>query len=268
MRTLKLTIAYDGTRYAGWQSQTGTRQTPARRWRTPGRAAHSRLRKQKPTIQETLETALQTVLRQPVKVVGSGRTDAGVHAEGQVAHIRIHSPMPAGRLLRAANALLPSDIAVTGVEDAAPAFHARFQARRKRYRYRLYTGDVAPPFIRPYVHELRAPLSFARMRREAAALTGRHDFRAFARVPERQGGTTRTLYDVRIRRWGPEIACEFEGNGFLYTMVRSMVGTLVDVGRGRLPTGTVRRMLRSRRRELAGTTAPAKGLTLVSVAYH
>ena len=252
MRTLKLTIAYDGTRYAGWQAQ--------RHSRTGGR----------PTIQATLERTLRRILREPVRVVGSGRTDAGVHAEAQVAHVRTRASLPAARLLRAANALLPADLAVTRIEEVGQEFHARFGAKRKRYRYRLFTGAAAPPFIRPYVAHVRAPLDLARMRREAAALKGRHDFRAFARAGSLASGRSavRTIADIVLRRRGDELRLDIEGNGFLHTMVRTIAGTLIDVGRGRLPPGTARRMLRTGSRALAGTVAPAQGLTLRAVTYQ
>ena len=257
MRTLKLTVAYDGTRYAGWQVQVARGQTSEVR-RQKGR---------KPTIQGTLEQTLRRILQEPVHVVGSGRTDAGVHADAQVAHVRIHSRLECRRLQRSLNQLLPADIAVLRLEEAPAAFHARFSARRKRYRYRLYTGPAVPPFVRPYVHHLPTPLDLPAVRREAAALRGRHDFRAFARARP-HGTTRRTITAVTCTRHGPELRLEVEGNGFLHTMVRSIVGTLLDVGRGRLPEGTVRRLLRTGDRRLAGTTAPAGGLTLLSVGYQ
>jgi len=252
LRTLKLTVAYDGTRYAGWQAQ--------RRGGSGG----------KPTVQETLEKALRRILREPVRVVGSGRTDAGVHAEAQVAHVRTRASIPTSRFLRAVNALLPADLAVTRIEEAGDSFHARFGAKRKRYRYRIFTGPVVPPFIRPYVAQVRAPLDVARMRREAAALRGRHDFRAFARAGSVGDGRSavRAIAGVALRRRGHELHLDIEGNGFLHTMVRTIAGTLIDVGRGRLPPGTVRRMLRTGSRSLAGTVAPAQGLTLRAVTYQ
>ncbi len=257
MRTLKLIIAYDGTRYAGWQVQTGRSQI-----------SDIRDRKKKPTIQGTLERVLQQILQEPVKVVGSGRTDAGVHALAQAAHLRTHSTISCTRLLASVNALLPSDIAVTSLVEAEKTFHARFRASRKRYRYRAFTGSVVPPFIRPYVHHVRVPLDLAQMRREAMVLKGRHNFRAFTRATSAQRSTTRTITAVAIRRQVGELHFEFEGNGFLHTMVRSMVGTLIDVGRGRLPPGTIRQMLRTRDRRLTGTVAPARGLALVDVTYR
>ncbi len=260
MRTLKLTIAYDGTRYVGWQIQ---------------RRGASEL----PTIQGTLQRVLRRVLQEPVKVIGSGRTDAGVHALAQVAHIKTCTTMPAQRLLRSVNALLPPDLAVMRMAKASRSFHARFDAVTKRYRYRIFTGPVVPPFVRPYVMHVRVPLHLAVMRREVAALTGRHNVRAFARAPtpksvvwgraSRRGhGTIRTITRAGLRRQADELHLEIEGTGFLHTMVRSIAGTLIDIGRGRLPPGTIRRMLRTGDRRLAGTTAPAQGLVLVSVSYR
>ena len=254
MRTLKLTIAYDGTRYAGWQVQNSR----------PLSTIHRR----PPTIQGTLERVLQRILREPVRVVGSGRTDAGVHALSQIAHVRMRATVTCERLLRSVNQLLPSDIAVTEIEEVGDSFHARFSAARKRYRYRVFTGPVVPPFIRPYVHHVRHPLNVAAMRRELETLRGRHDFRAFARARRHAPGTTRrVITSSDLRRKGSEIQLEIEGNGFLHMMVRSIAGTLLDVGRGRLAPGTITRMLRHRDRRLAGVTAPAKGLILVSVEY-
>lgn len=263
MRILKLTIAYDGTRYAGWQTQNPGRQKPeGRKQKAVG--------KRQQTIQETLEAVLRRILQEPVRVIGSGRTDAGVHALAQVAHIKVRSSIPRERLLRSLNQLLPLDIAVTRIEEVRPAFHARFGAITKRYQYRIFLGEVVPPFIRPYVHQVRTPLNVQRMRLEASALKGRHDFKAFARTDSvrQQRSSRRAMTAVSLTRRGEELRLEVEGNGFLHTMVRSIAGTLIDVGRGHVPAGTVRRMLTSRKRQLAGTTAPAKGLTLVSVEYR
>lgn len=256
MRTLKLTVAYDGTHYAGWQRQTSRKRT-----------AVSRKQKQRPTIQETLEKAFEQILQKPVTIIGSGRTDAGVHAAGQVAHVRIRSSMPANRLLRAVNHLLPTDIAVLKVEEAAAGFHAQFDAVQKDYRYRVFTQPVVPPFIRPYVHPVYTPLNVSLMRRELAFLRGRHDFAAFARAGHGRKSTVRKLMNLSLRRRGAELHFDVQGEGFLYTMVRSMVGTLLDIGRGRLKHGHLRRMLATQKRQLVGVTAPAKGLTLMSVTY-
>lgn len=261
MRTLKLTIAYDGTRYAGWQIQNNsTKQSAVSSKQKPARTT--------PTIQETIERVLGRILQERVRVVASGRTDAGVHALAQVAHLKTRSNVSGERLLRSVNQLLPRDLAVTKIEEAQKTFHARFSPSRKRYRYRMFTGPVVPPFIRPYVHHVRTSLDLALMRREAAGLNGGHDFKGFARRGGRGRATTRrTISSITLKRSGPELHLDVEGNGFLHTMVRSIAGTLMDIGRGRLPAGTVHHLLRSGERTLAGTTAPAKGLSLISVQY-
>lgn len=254
MRTLKLVIAYKGTRYAGWQAQGRNNQ-------------HTTGNRQQPTIQGTIEQVLGRIVQERVRVVGSGRTDAGAHALGQVAHVKTSSPLSCERLLRSTNQLLPDDIALMEVEDAPATFHARFGARSKHYRYQLVTAPAVSPFQRPYVVHVRSRLDVALMRREAAMLKGRHDFRAFARVSRPYKNTVRTIREITLRRSGSRLTIDVEGDGFLHTMVRSIVGTLVDIGRGRLPPGTVRRLLRMGDRRLAGTTAPAKGLTLIGVSY-
>ena len=274
-RTLKLTLAYEGTNYAGWQIQR--------------RASH-------PTIQGTLQEAFRRIVGERVRVVGSGRTDAGVHALVQVAHARVRSPLPCERLQRALNAVLPPDIVVTKVEEAPAGFHARFGARVKRYRYRIVTGGVVLPFERRYVHHVRVPLDAALMRREAKALRGRHDMRAFHKLSRPVADARRTISQISVRRRGRELTIELEANGFLHGMVRSIVGTLIDVGRGHRPPGTMAQILKARERRpiasalgiprphcqrplhesrrrrddrrLVGSAAPAKGLCLVSVRYR
>ncbi len=261
MRTLKLTIAYDGTRYAGWQVQR------------PKSIVPSPQSTEKPTIQGALQEVLQQILREPVTVVGSGRTDAGVHALGQVAHVKTCSSMPVLRLQRALNALLRSDITVTRLEEAPETFHAQRHAVSKRYRYTIVTAPAVLPFERATVHHVWGRLDVSRMRREAQVLTGRHDFRAFCASGSSalQVGTTkttvRTLSDVQVRRHRDRVVMEFEGDGFLYKMVRGIAGTLIGVGRGRLPTGTMERILRTKDRRLVGPTAPARGLILLNVRY-
>ena len=245
MRTLKLTLAYDGTKYAGWQVQA-VRQA---------------------TIQGTLQAALHRILGEPVSVIGSGRTDAGVHAVGQVASCRVWSVTPCDRLQQAFNAVLPRDIVVTRLEEAPADFHARFHARSKRYRYRIATGPVVLPFDRRYVHHVPVALRLPLMRREASRLLGRHDLRPFHKAGRPVADTRRTISFVRLARRGTLIECDIEANGFLYGMMRSIVGTLLDIGRGRLPAGTMARILKTQDRRLLGTAAPAKGLWLIEVKY-
>lgn len=247
MRTLKLTLAYDGTGYAGWQIQKGG--------------------KGKPTIQGTLQETLRRILQEPVTVVGSGRTDAGVHALAQVAHVRTRSTIVRERLRRALNGLLPPDITVRRLEEAPEGFHAQRDAVSKRYRYTLVTGPVVLPFERPYVQHLRQSLAITRMRRAARGLRGRHDFLAFRASGSSAQTTKRKLSDVRIKQMPDRVVIELEGDGFLYKMVRGIVGTLMEIGRGRLPEKTMRRILRTKDRRLVGPTAPARGLMLLHVRY-
>ncbi|MBI2884789.1 MAG: tRNA pseudouridine(38-40) synthase TruA [Candidatus Omnitrophica bacterium] len=254
MRTLKLTVAYDGTGFSGWQVQgSGTQHT-----------AHST---QKPTIQGTLNAACQTVLREDVRVLGSGRTDAGVHAIGQVAHLKTRSAIAPERLRMALNGVLPPAISVMDVEEAPASFHAQFSAVSKRYRYQIVLGPAVLPFERPYVKQVHVPLNVALMRREAAALLGRHDMAAFQSVGRKVRDTRRTISHLSVRRQGAHLTIEVEADGFLYKMVRRIVGTLLEIGRGRLPPGTMAALLKSRDPLKTGAPVPAKGLTLVVVRY-
>ena len=258
MRTIKLTIAYDGTRYAGWQAQTSRHQTSDIR--------HQHV--EKPTIQGTLQDVLRRILQEPVTVVGSGRTDAGVHARAQVAHLKTHSAIATEKLHRAVNGLLPPDITVSRIDDAPETFHAQRQAVSKRYRYTLVTAPAVLPFERPYVHHVRSPLRVARMRRAAQRLRGSHDFRAFRASGSSATTTRRRLSDVQVRQRSGRLVIELEGNGFLYKMVRGIVGTLMEIGRGRLPEEAMTRIMRTKDRRLVGPTAPARGLMLLKVAYR
>lgn len=257
MRTLQLILAYDGTRYAGWQIQNKAQDA---RCMTQGK-------EQKPTIQGTLQQTLRRILQEPVTVVGSGRTDAGVHALAQVAHVKTHSRIAVAALHRALNGLLPQDMTVRRIEEAPETFHAQRDAVSKRYRYTLATGPAVLPFERRYVHHLRQSLDIARMRRAATALRGRHDFLAFRASGSSAKTTRRRLSDVRVKRLPDRVVIELEGDGFLYKMARGIVGTLMEIGRGRLPEKTMRRILRTKDRRLVGPTAPARGLMLLHVRY-
>ena len=257
MRTLKLTLAYDGTGYAGWQRQAGAE-----------------------TIQALVETALQPLEGRAMTVHGAGRTDAGVHALGQVASVRLTHPIGADALLRALNANLPAAVRVLRVEEAADRFHARFDARGKVYRYRLATGPVAHPLDVRYAWCLTQAVDLGAMQAAGALLEGRHDFAAFqAAGGAAKASTVRSISQLRIAAERPQdwrrasgdgeiIGIEVRGDGFLRHMVRAIVGTLVEVGHGRCEAGSVTDVLASRSRARAGPTAPARGLFLVRVDYH
>lgn len=249
MRTLKLTLAYDGAAYAGWQFQPGQR-----------------------TVQETLETALAKITGETIRVRASGRTDSGVHALGQVVSFDTQSPHSPEVFLRALNAELPDDIAVLDVAEARPGFHAIRDAVRKRYRYVLHDGPVHDVFRRHYAWHYRERLDADAMHRAAQSLSGTHDFRSFESAWPQRLSSVRTIFDILVRRGhsGDEnlIAVEVEADGFLYNMVRAIVGTLVEVGRGTRPESWPAEVLAAQDRRVAGMTAPAHGLFLLRVEYN
>ena len=255
MRTLKLTLAYDGTEYVGWQRQ----------------AAGA-------SIQGCLEAALRDIEGAPVSVVGAGRTDAGVHALGQVAGVRLGAGIDPEALARAVNARLPADIRVVESAAAADTFHARFDAAAKSYRYRLAHGPVMSPFIRRYAWHVRDRLDVEAMNEAGRTLVGEHDFAAFQAAGSSVRTTVRTVFGLTVRPAAPASAgaeaggadmtvIEVRGSGFLRHMVRTIVGTLVDVGRGRRGPEEVARALRAADRGAAGPTAPPRGLFLLGVEY-
>ncbi len=282
MRTIKLTIAYDGTAYAGWQVQ-------------PDRT----------TVQQTLEEALEKVTGERIRVLASGRTDAGVHALGQVVGFSTECKLPLDVFHRAINANLPPDVAVLDAVEAPEGFHPISHARRKRYRYAIHDGPVRDVFQRRYAwHYRRGRLDAEAMRRAAAALLGTHDFSSFETSGAERATSVRTIFDISVRRGraggeneglgirdrGLEVrdcynaprlrsrgACssdsddfiiiEVEADGFLYNMVRTIVGTLVEVGCGKRPESWPGEVLRSMDRRVAGPTAPPQGLFLVYVKY-
>lgn len=250
MRNLKITLAYDGSDFYGWQVQ-------------PERA----------TVQGTLAAAIERVTGSKVLPQGSGRTDAGVHALAQVASCQVDAGIPTENLTRALNHVLPPAVRVLGVEEAAPEFHARKSARAKTYRYRIYRGEICPPFLARYVYHHPYPLDEEAMQDAAAAIPGEHDFTSFAAVdPERgreeeESSNVRTIYSSEWTRDGEELIYTVRGSGFLHHMVRNLVGTFLLVGKGTLDRAGMKRILEARDRSTAGPTAPACGLYLVSVEY-
>ncbi len=244
MRTVRVLIAYCGTPFFGWQRQDGF-----------------------VSIQQRLEEALETLVGDAVVVHGAGRTDAGVHAFGQVAHFHVDTNLVDDRLRHALNFHLPDSIVVLRLETCRDDFHARFDARGKRYAYRVVTSRFRPPFGRGGAHWTRDPLDAAAMRAAGRELLGSHDFKAFASAGSPRKNTVRRLEHLRLvgRRGGFWIVVQ--GNGFLYNMVRAISGTLLEVGRGKLAPSEVGEILRSRDRRRAGPTAPPEGLYLLSVLY-
>jgi tRNA pseudouridine38-40 synthase len=248
MPTFKLSLAYDGTDFAGWQRQP-----------------HKR------TIQGELETALERITGQGTKCIASGRTDAGVHALGQVVSFASDSRLPPDVLTKALNAELPEDLLVFEVEQAADGFHALRDAIRKRYRYLIEDGRLRDLFARRYLWHLYQRLDVPAMQAAAAPLVGTHDFASYETSGSPRLTTTRTIFDLTVERTAAElterIIMEVEADGFLYNMVRNIVGTLVAVGKGKQPIDWPERVLKLRDRTQAGMTAPAQGLYLVGVQY-
>ncbi len=242
----RLTIQYDGTRFDGWQRQGNTDNT----------------------IQGKLEEALFQVTGERAELHGAGRTDAGVHALGQVASVRLERDVPPEELRRGLNRLLPGDIAVTAAEEAGARFHARLNATGKTYRYAVRLGDVPDVFRRRFQLQLDEKLDLAAMEEAAALLTGRHDYRSFCGNKKLKKSSIRTVDAIVLRRRGDDLTFTFHGDGFLYHMVRILTGTLLEVGRGERPPGDMPAILAARDRAAAGATAPARGLTLVEVDYN
>ena len=243
-RILKLTIAYDGTDYHGWQVQPNGM-----------------------TIQEQLETAALrfTEVRNPVS--GSGRTDAGVHAWGQVASWPYAGELPIERIQSAFNGLLPSDISVRRVDEVAPTFHARKSSYAKTYLYMIDNSPYANPLLRRYVWHIRQPLNLDALRQAATFLVGHHDFLSFKAADGETATSRRTIFQARWCKHGPYLLFFIKGNGFLKNMVRIIVGTMVDIGRGKNPPQKMHSIIAARDRSAAGITAPAHGLILRSVDY-
>jgi tRNA pseudouridine38-40 synthase len=258
VRTIKLTLAYDGTRYVGWQRQA-----------------------EGASIQGLLEDALAEIDGEVVPVVGAGRTDAGVHALGQVASFHLRHPMPVETLVRALNARLPEDVRALRAEEAEPGFHARYSARAKTYRYRLSIGAAADPFGWRFLWQVPTRLDQDAMRQALSTVVGRHDFASFQGAGSSVRTTVRTVTTARVlpapsgsdgslaapALGAPVLHVEITADGFLRHMVRTIVGTVVEVGQGRRTPTDVAEALAARDRARAGPTAPARGLFLVGVDY-
>lgn len=244
MRNVRLLVAYDGARFYGWQRQDGF-----------------------DSVQQSLEEAVLGATGQRATVHGAGRTDTGVHALGQVANLHVDTRLDDDRLRHAVNAHLPDGVVVREAETCADDFHARFSAVSKRYAYQVVTSRFAPAFGASHAHWIAWPLDVARIRRAASALVGRHDFAAFGNTGSPRATTVRNVHHLRIVARRERFFFVVQGDGFLYNMVRTIAGTLVDVGRGKLDESACARAIASRDRDDAGMTAPAAGLHLVSVQY-
>mgnify|MGYP001580965578 CR=1 FL=1 len=257
-RKLKITLEYSGRDYAGWQVQSTNPHT----------------------IQQVLQRSLHTILGHKAKVVGSGRTDAGVHAIAQAANFHTHSSIPANNLRAALNAYLPDDIVIHRVEEVGLDFHAIRNVKSKIYRYLILNRPYRSGILKDRAYFVRFPLDLNLMRRESRCLLGRHDFKAFCCSKSSAKSTLRTVKKISLKKipahlfWGSSgkgvtsiIVIDIEADGFLYNMVRSIAGTLIDIGRGRFPPGSLRKILLSRDRRSAGMSTPACGLYLLKVKY-
>jgi tRNA pseudouridine38-40 synthase len=245
MRSIKLLIEYDGTNYRGWQVQPDG-----------------------PTIQGMLEEKLSRLTSERIHVIGSGRTDSGVHALGQVAHFRTQSQMDIRTIQRALNSLLPPDIVIREVEEVDEGFHARKQSKSKVYEYRILNRNLRSVFHRGYVWHIPQKLNLAEMKKATQSLIGEHDFSAFRTVGSPTRSTVRRVIRGEWKRGRDGlIRFEIEANGFLKQMVRSIIGTLVEIGKGRMKATDFRKILNSKDRKEAGPTAPAQGLFLKEVKY-
>ena len=244
MRNIKLTISYDGTRYKGWQIQ-----------------------KNGNTVQKEISKAAKKIFNSNHTVVGSSRTDSGVHAKGQVANIKTSSDIPAEKITLAFNRILPKDIAIVKCEEVDLDFHSQFLAKSKHYSYKILNSRGKDPFSEKYSWKVPYKLNIAAMKREAKVLEGRHDFKSFQAKDRKDKNTVREIYSISINKRGPLVNIDIKGNGFLYNMVRNIVGTLVDTGRGYLPEGSMEKILKNKDRRTAGPTAPPKGLFLLNIKY-
>lgn len=245
MRNFKLLLCYDGTRYRGWQ----------------------RLGNTDATIQGKLETVLSRMAEHPVEVIGSGRTDAGVHALGQVANFHCRTDRTCQQILEYLRQYLPEDIGVISVDEVPERFHSRYQAVEKTYRYRVWNSPLPCVFERRMVCVVTEPLDVEAMARGAELFLGSHDFMAFCANKHFKKSAVRTILRFSVERQGPEIVFTVTGDGFLYHMVRIMVGTLLEIGKGQRTKEDILAIMASRMRENAGMTVPAQGLCLMEVQY-
>ena len=244
MRTVRLLIGFQGTRYEGWQSQ-----------------------KKNNTLQELFEKYLKTIFKEKISLLSSSRTDSGVHARGMVAHFKITSPLPDAKIKAALNFYLPPDVLVYSAKTMPAAFHARYDARSKIYRYQIWNQKTRPLFEAPYVLWYPHPLNTILMRKAARSFIGRHDFSAFKDHGDEKKSYVRTIRRLHVVKKGGLLTIEIEADGFLRHMVRIIVGTLIEVGKKKLPPQQILPILRSKDRKLAGPTAKALGLTLIKVKY-
>lgn len=245
MRNIRLLLQYEGTKYQGWQRQQSTDHT----------------------IQGKLETLLSKMCQETIEIQGSGRTDAGVHALGQVANFRTSSEMTVEEMQTYMNTYLPEDIAVLHVTEAGPRFHSRLNASGKHYIYRVINSGIPDVFLRRYAIQVPEKLDLDAMRKAAAYLCGEHDFKSFTSAKKGKKSTVRRIDSIEIMQEDTLLTFSFQGNGFLHHMIRILMGTLLEVGKGERSPESIPELLDAKNRELAGPLMPAKGLTLVEIFF-
>jgi tRNA pseudouridine38-40 synthase len=245
MRNIKLTIEYDGTNYQGWQRQKNTHQT----------------------LQEIIEKTLKRILQESVWLIASGRTDAGVHARAQVANFKTNSRIHSRNLKQALNSLLPDDIVITKAQDVDLDFHSRFDAKGKIYRYTILNQKHPSARWRNFAYFLPYKLDLKLMQRAARLLLGRHNFRSFQAADKKPRSSIRTIQKIKVSSEGNFIYIDIQADGFLYKMVRNIVGTLIEIGRKKHSLASIQKILASRNRRFAGPTVPGYGLCLLQVKY-
>lgn len=245
MMNYKMNVRYDGTKYDGWQRQGNTQNT----------------------IQGKIEAVLGKMLGHKVEVHGSGRTDKGVHAISQTVSFKINTERSCDEIMGYLNEYLPEDVAVTELTEAEERFHARLCAKRKTYVYRIWNSSVHNVFERNYLYAVSEKLNIEQMKKAAKLFEGEHDFLGFSSVKKTKKSTIRTIYKAEVITFGDEIRLVFEGDGFLYNMVRIISGTLLEIGKGIRGEESINEVFETKKRTLAGETLPARGLTLVGVKY-
>lgn len=271
MRNFRLTLEYDGTNYNGWQIQDknqrrkGGKVNPVRDIKNATCA--NKISNGVKTIQGVLRDTLFKLLSARIKLFSSSRTDSGVHAKAHIVNFKVSTRLSPFEIKKALNSLLPDDIVVKNVETVSSNFNAQYNVLSKTYRYVICNQDYVSPFLRRYVYHFRQPLDISIMKKEAKVLLGTHDFSAFKSSGGKDGSSVRTIKRLSVKKNKEFIEIDIEAAGFLYNMVRNIVGTLIEIGRGKFHKGCMKKILESRNRKTAGPPAPAKGLCLIDVKY-
>ncbi|MBC7087438.1 MAG: tRNA pseudouridine(38-40) synthase TruA [Tissierellales bacterium] len=245
MKNIKMILEYDGSKYQGWQKLGNTENT----------------------IQSKIEKTIKLILNEDISLIGSGRTDAGVHAKGQVANFKTNSEITMDDFIYYMNIYLPKDIVVKDAKEASERFHARYNAKSKVYSYYIYNDFYQSPFYRKYSYHISDKLNIDNMLNASKLLVGKHDYKAFSSVKSKNKSTIKTVHSIEIEHKAPFICIRFEADGFLYNMVRILAGTIIEVGKGIRDINTIYDLFDSKNRAEAGFTAPAHGLFLEEVKY-